>query len=96
MTVYLGLVHKDPDSEYGISFPDVPGCISAGATMEELMGTGREALIFHLDMLERDSDPIPRARSYEELRTDATFLEDASDAVILVPIEREPALQAAE
>ena len=27
---YIGLVHKEPDSDYGVSFPDLPGCITAG------------------------------------------------------------------
>ncbi len=29
---YIALVHKDKDTSYGVSFPDVPGCISAGET----------------------------------------------------------------
>ena len=32
---YLALVHKDEGTSYGVSFPDVPGCISAGDTFEE-------------------------------------------------------------
>jgi predicted RNase H-like HicB family nuclease len=29
---YIALVHKDNGTSYGVSFPDVPGCISAGDT----------------------------------------------------------------
>ena len=36
---YIALVHKDKDTSYGVSFPDVPGCISAGDTFEEAMIT---------------------------------------------------------
>ena len=37
---YVAFVHKDPDSAYGISFPDFPGCISAGDTMDEVIANG--------------------------------------------------------
>jgi predicted RNase H-like HicB family nuclease len=32
---YIALIHKDHDTSYGVSFPDVPGCVSAGDTFEE-------------------------------------------------------------
>ena len=30
MTSYIALIHKAPESDFGVSFPDLPGCISAG------------------------------------------------------------------
>jgi hypothetical protein len=33
MVGYVALVHKDEGTSYGVSFPDFPGCISAGDTM---------------------------------------------------------------
>ena len=30
MRQYIALIHKDPGSDYGVSFPDLPGVISAG------------------------------------------------------------------
>ena len=81
MRLYLGIVHKDPDSCYGISFPDVPGCFSAGDTMEELMVMAREALDLHLE-----GETAPPARSFEELRDDPVFVEAFEDAVILLPV----------
>jgi len=35
MRAYIALIHKEPDSDYGVSFPDLPGCISAGLTLDE-------------------------------------------------------------
>ncbi|MDI6026348.1 type II toxin-antitoxin system HicB family antitoxin [Corticibacterium sp. UT-5YL-CI-8] len=32
---YIALTHKDPDSAYGVSFPDIPGCFSAGDSVDE-------------------------------------------------------------
>ena len=41
---YIGLVHKDAGSDYGVSFPDLPGCVTAGATLEEARGAAGDAL----------------------------------------------------
>ena len=40
---YIGLVHKDAGSDYGVSFPDLPGCVTAGATLEEAREMAAEA-----------------------------------------------------
>jgi HicB_like antitoxin of bacterial toxin-antitoxin system len=32
---YPVVVHKDPDSDYGVTVPDLPGCFSAGETLPE-------------------------------------------------------------
>jgi predicted RNase H-like HicB family nuclease len=81
-TGYIALVHKDKDTSYGVSFPDVPGCISAGDTFEEAIDNASAALAGHLAVMEADGDPIPKARSLEELKQDAEFVEDSIDAVI--------------
>ena len=79
---YIALVHKDKDTSYGVSFPDVPGCISAGDTFEEAIDTASVALAGHLAVMAADRDPIPNARSLEELKQDAEFVDDAPDAVV--------------
>lgn len=79
---YIALVHKDKGTSYGVSFPDVPGCISAGDTFEEAIDNASVALAGHLAVMEADGDPIPNARSLEELKQDAEFVEDSADAVI--------------
>ncbi len=32
---YIAYLHKDRHSDYGVSFPDFPGCITAGKTLDE-------------------------------------------------------------
>jgi hypothetical protein len=44
MSGYIALMHKDEGTSYGVSFPDVPGCISAGDTFEEAVSNAAEAL----------------------------------------------------
>jgi predicted RNase H-like HicB family nuclease len=81
-TGYIALVHKDKGTSYGVSFPDVPGCISAGDTFEEAVDNSAVALAGHLAVMEADGDPIPHARSLEELKQDAEFVDDSIDAVV--------------
>lgn len=49
MKTYIALVHKDEDSAYGVSFPDVPGCFSAADTAEELLPMASDALALHFE-----------------------------------------------
>ena len=79
---YIALVHKDKGASYGVSFPDVPGCISAGDTFEEAIENASIALAGYLAVMEADGDPIPNARSLEELKQDAEFVDDSIDAVV--------------
>jgi predicted RNase H-like HicB family nuclease len=86
MAGYLALVHKDEGTSYGVSFPDVPGCISAGDTFEEAVALAAEALAAHFALMRADGDPIPAPRSYEELRRDPEFAADAAGAIVTMVI----------
>jgi predicted RNase H-like HicB family nuclease len=46
MTRYIALIHKDRDGCYGVSFPDVPGVIRAGDTLDEALREAGEVLAF--------------------------------------------------
>ena len=49
MRYYIGIVRKDEDSSYGIEFPDLPGCFSAGETLEQLEAAAIEAIDLYLE-----------------------------------------------
>jgi predicted RNase H-like HicB family nuclease len=58
---YIALVHKNQETSYGVTFPDVPGCISAGDTFEDAGDNAAVALAGHLaSVMEADGDAIPR------------------------------------
>jgi predicted RNase H-like HicB family nuclease len=59
VTHYIALIHKDPDSDYGVSFPDFPGCVTAGRTMEEAREMAEEALSLHIGGMLEDEQVIP-------------------------------------
>ncbi len=84
MPHYIALIHKDADSCYGVSFPDWPGVITAGETIDEAMQRAAEVLSFAAaDWENRDGTRgIPRSRTIHELRDDPGFRDDAVDAVI--------------
>jgi predicted RNase H-like HicB family nuclease len=56
---YPIFIHKDEASDYGVIVPDLPGCFSAGSTIEEAVNNAREAIECHLQGLLLDKDPIP-------------------------------------
>ena len=63
---YLVVVEKGATS-YGAHVPDLPGCIAAGETKEEVLTLIREAIEFHLEDLKQDGQPIPAPASTSEL-----------------------------
>ena len=63
---YLVIVEKGPSS-YGAHVPDLPGCIAAGETKEEVLALIREAIEFHLEDLRQEGRPIPSPASTSEL-----------------------------
>ena len=61
MTGSDALVHKDRGTSYGVSCPDLPGCISAGDTMDEALANAAEALAGHLALMRRTAASASRA-----------------------------------
>ncbi|MDE2965419.1 MAG: type II toxin-antitoxin system HicB family antitoxin, partial [Acidobacteriota bacterium] len=62
---YPIVIHKDVESAYGVSVPDLPGCFSAGDTPEETIESAQEAIACHLEGLLMDGEPIPAKESQE-------------------------------
>ena len=82
MRQYIALIHKDSDSDFGVSFPDLPGCVTAGATLDEARAMAVEALALHLEGLEADGAPVPEPSSLEKVMADA---ENHEGVAILIP-----------
>ena len=59
MTAYIALLRKQPRSDFGVDFPDFPGCITAGRTLDEARRMASEALLFHVDGMREDGTSIP-------------------------------------
>jgi len=82
MRQYIALIHKDADSDYGVSFPDLPGVISAGSTLDEAREMAAEALALHLEGMAEDGEAIPEPSSLEEIMA---IRENKDGVAVLIP-----------
>ncbi|MGE4538667.1 MAG: type II toxin-antitoxin system HicB family antitoxin [Desulfovibrio sp.] len=80
---YIGIIHKEPDSAYGVSFPDFPGCVTAGDTLEQARDMAREALAFHVRGMREDGDDLPRPSGLDAIMADPDY---ADGVAILVSL----------
>ncbi len=67
---YIAYLHKEPRSDFGVSFPDFPGCITAGKTLEEARQMAVEALALHVQGMAEDGQPIPPPSNLDQLVND--------------------------
>lgn len=70
---FIAIIHKEPDSDYGVSFPDFPGCITAGSTLEEAREMAQEALAFHMRGLIEDGESLPQPQSLDAVMESPEF-----------------------
>lgn len=68
--VYFPAVIDRGPGGYGISFPDLPGCVSAGKTIQEAALMGEEALSLHLLGMAEDGETIPKPSELDAIEPD--------------------------
>lgn len=71
--LYPVAIHKDHDSEYSATVPDIPGCFSAGSTLQEALSEVAEAINGHLGILAEDKEKVPVAGNIEEHQANPDF-----------------------
>lgn len=87
MPVAYALLHEE-NGVFGISFPDFPGCVSTGRTIDDVLRKGSEALTFHVSGMIEDGDRMPGLRTLSELVEAADYRAAADGAVVAaVPFE---------
>jgi predicted RNase H-like HicB family nuclease len=69
-TYYVAVIEKEADSAFGVWFPDVEGCFSAGETVEEAVANATAALRQHAEALESAGRVVPAARSIDNVLLD--------------------------
>jgi predicted RNase H-like HicB family nuclease len=67
---YIAYLHKDRNSDYGVSFPDFPGCVTAGRTLEEASRRAAEVLSFHIAGMLQDGEVIPEPSTLDDVKKD--------------------------
>lgn len=83
---YPLIIHYD-NIAYGVTVPDIPGCISAGDTLDEAIKNVEEAIDGHLTILAEDGANIPVAKPLDDYCLLAKN-EDAILSVIDIDISR--------
>jgi predicted RNase H-like HicB family nuclease len=85
MPNYIAVVHKEPASDYGVAFPDFPGCITAGKTIDEAKDLAYEALLLHWEGLREDGEPLPAPTNLEDIVADPENADAMAFLVVSVP-----------
>jgi predicted RNase H-like HicB family nuclease len=67
---YIAYLHKDGKSDFGVSFPDFPGCVTAGKSLDEASRKAPEALAFHIAGMMEDGEKIPKPSKIDDLVRD--------------------------
>jgi predicted RNase H-like HicB family nuclease len=80
---YIAVIHKDADSDWGVSFPDFPGCVTAGETLEEARRMAAEALALHVRGLVEDGFSPPRPMSLDAVARHPDFADGVAVLVSL-------------
>ncbi len=73
---YSVVLHKDPQSDYSVTVPDLPGCFSAGSTIEEALTMVKEAIECHIEGMFLDGEFIPKLLPFEEHQASPKYSDD--------------------
>jgi len=86
---YLAYLHKEPKSDFGVSFPDFPGAVTAGKSLDEAQKLAIEVLKLHIRGMLKDGEALPEPSTLSRLEHDP----DRKDAVVFlidVPVPDRP------
>lgn len=83
---YIAIIHKEADSDFGVSFPDFPGCITAGRTLDEAKDMALEALTGHIEVMRETGESVPDPSTLDEVMSNPDF----QDGVAFLVSVKEP------
>ncbi len=89
---YPIVLHKDPESDFGVTVPDFPGCFSAGSTVEEALEMSREAILGHAEVMRDFGQNVPNPTPIHQLLGNPDFADGiwAIVSVDLMPGKEAP------
>jgi predicted RNase H-like HicB family nuclease len=82
--IYLALIHKESESDFGVSFPDFPGCITASHSLWEAKPMAAEALRGHIAAMRAAGLPLPEPSTLGAIMQH----EDYADSLGVLPVRR--------
>lgn len=81
------VIHKDACTGYGVTVPDLPGCFSAGDSLDAAIESTREAIACHIEGLLMDGERIPARASLETHQSNEDY-RDGVWAIVAVDISK--------
>ena len=83
MKMSYAVVYERAPNNYGAYVPELPGCIAAGKSWQEIQTMIREAIVFHMEGLITSGDPVPEPQMSvgEAMRYHIASLSDAGESV---------------
>jgi predicted RNase H-like HicB family nuclease len=88
MTAYIALLRKERESDFGVDFPDFPGCVTAGKSLDEARRMADEAIELHIKGMVADHEPIPEPSSLDAIMDDP---DNQGAVAFLIDISAKPA-----
>ena len=85
MANYIAIVHKEANSDFGVSFPDFPGCITAGRDIDEAKDMAQDALALHIQGMLEDSEQLPAPSRLEDIMADPDFTDATAYLIVSIP-----------
>jgi len=76
---YPLVLHTDNGRDFGVTVPDLPGCFSAGNSVEEAIENAREAILCHAEGMILDNETVPLPSEIVDL---SRFNPDVGTALI--------------
>jgi len=85
---YVALIHKvkKKGADYGVIFPDFPGCVFGGPSVDKALENAREGIIFHIEGLLDNSELLKKPTSLEKIKANSEYKEATPSLIrIVVP-----------
>ena len=85
--IYVALAHKadKKGADYGIIFPDFPGCFFSGNTLELALESAREGIVFHIEGLLDIGETLPEPTSLEDIKSNLDYKEATPSLIRVIP-----------
>jgi predicted RNase H-like HicB family nuclease len=85
MANYIAIVHKEANTDFGVSFPDFTGCVTAGLSIDEAKDLAQEVLTLHIHGMLEDGDKLPTPSKLESIMANEDYAEAVAYLVVTVP-----------
>lgn len=84
--IYPAVFHMEENGSYSVSFPDLEGCITYGATLEEAFAMAKEALALFIDGM-KELPPVTEMKNVKTNEGETAMLVEADNADDIVYIK---------